>query len=113
MAEPGFYMPIPGEELAPTFDPSHPSQIRRYLAQLECLFIRASLTHDQQEMKFYTTFFIDPDLADLWEAFPEFISPTSTFNDLKAALIDTYVPFSKYKLSDLHSLISTTHTSTI
>jgi cytochrome c oxidase assembly protein Cox11 len=65
MAEPGFYMPVPGEDNAPTFDPSHPLQIHQYFAQLKCLFIWASLTHDQQEMKFYTTFFIDPNLADL------------------------------------------------
>src|SRR6266567_193201 len=64
-------------------------------------------------MKFYTTFFVDPDLADLWEAFPEFTSPSSTFDDLKLALIDTYVPLSRYKLSDLHSLVSTTYNSTI
>ena len=53
MAEPGFYMPVPGEPDAPLFDPAHPSQIRRYFAQLEHLFKQAAISHDQQEMKFY------------------------------------------------------------
>ena len=79
-------MPVPGEFNAPVFDPSHPSQIRRYFAQLERLFAHAAISHDHQEMKFYTTFFVDPDLALLWEAFPEFVSPSSTFEDFKTAV---------------------------
>src|SRR6267143_6335903 len=113
MAESGFSMPVPGEPHAPVFDPSQPSQIRRYLTQLERLFELAAISHDQQEMKFYTTFFVDPDLADLWEAFPEFTSPSSTFGDLKSALIGTYTGFGKYKPSDLCVLISATNSSTI
>jgi hypothetical protein len=113
MAEPGFYMPVPGESNAPVFDPAHPSQIRRYFAQLECLFARADLLDDHQEMKFYTTFFIDSDLASLWEAFPEFNSASSTFDDFKTALIQIYAGYSKYILSDLDSLISEFHKSDI
>ena len=64
-------------------------------------------------MKFYTTFFVDPDLASLWEAFPEFISVSSTFGDFKTALIQVYVSYSKYNLSDFHSLISEFHKSDI
>src|SRR6267143_5610076 len=109
MAESGFYMPVPGENNAPLFDPSRPSQIRRYLTQLEHLFERAAISHDQDEMKFYTTFFVDPDLTDLWEAFPEFTSPSSTFGNLKSALIGTYARFGKYKPSDLHALIAATN----
>jgi hypothetical protein len=105
MAEPGFYMPVPGESNAPVFDPSHPSQIHRYFAQLERLFMHADLLQDHQEMKFYTTFFVDSDFATLWEAFPEFISASSTFSDFKTALIQMY-DYSKYSISDLHSLIS-------
>src|SRR6267143_1593428 len=106
-------MPVPGKTNAPVFDPSQPSQIRHYFAQLERLFKRAAISHDQHEMKFYTTFFVDPDLADLWEAFPEFTSPSSTFGDLKSVLIGTYAGFGKYKPSDLRVLISATNSSTI
>src|SRR6266700_6041348 len=113
MAKSGFYMPVPGEPNAPVFDPSRPSEICRYFAQLERLFERAAISHDQNEMKFYTTLFVDPDLADLWEAFPEFTSPSSTFGDLKSALIGIYAGFGKYKPSDLHALISATNSSTI
>src|SRR6266700_2495880 len=113
MAKSGFYMPVPGESNAPVFDPSRPSEICRYFAQLERLFERAAISHDQQEMKFYTTFFVDPNLADLWEAFPKFKSPSSTFADLKSALIGTYVRFGKYKQSDLDALIAATHHSVI
>src|SRR6267143_6791715 len=113
MAESGFYMPVPGENNAPLFDPSRPSQIRRYLTQLERLFERAAISHDQDEMKFYTMFFVDPDLTDLWEAFPEFTSPSSTFGNLKSALIGTYARFGKYKPSDLHALIAATNSSKI
>src|SRR6266699_698747 len=113
MAESGFYMPVPGENNAPVFDPSQPSQIRRYLTQLERLFERAAISHDQNEMKFYTMFFVDPDLADLWEAFPEFMSPYSTFGDLKSALIGIYARFGKYKPSDLRALIAATNSSKI
>src|SRR6266702_8814372 len=113
MAKSGFYMPVPGENNAPIFDPSQPSQIRRYLTQLERLFERAAISHDQNEMKFYTTFFVDPDLADLWEAFPEFTSLSSTFGDLKSVLIGIYARFGKYKPSDLRALIATTNSSKI
>src|SRR6267143_4780149 len=106
-------MPVPGKTNAPVFDPSQPSQIHHYFAQLERLFERAAISHDQHEMKFYTMFFVDPNLADLWEAFPEFTSPSSTFGDLKSALIGTYAGFGKYKPSDLHALIPATNSSTI
>ena len=69
MAEPGFYMPAPGEPNAPVFDPAHPLHIHRYFAQLERLFARADLLRDHQEMKFYTTYFVDYELTSLWEAF--------------------------------------------
>jgi len=59
--------------------------------QLEQLFAHADLLNDHQEMKFYTTFFVGPDLASLWEAFPEFILASSTFNDFKMALIQVYI----------------------
>src|SRR6266700_5511807 len=113
MAQSGFYMPVPGKPNAPVFDPSRPSEICCYFAQLERLFERAAISHDQQEMKCYTTFFIDPDLADLWEAFPEFMSPSSTFGDLKSALIGIYAGFGKYKPSDLCALIAATNSSKI
>src|SRR6266700_1090774 len=113
MAKSGFYMPVPGEPNAPVFDPSRPSEICRYFAQLERLFERAAISHDQNEMKFYTTLFVDPDLADLWEAFPEFTSPSSTFGDLKSALIGIYAGFGKYKPSDLRALIAATNSSKI
>ena len=106
-------MPVPGEHNAPVFDLPRPSQIHRYFTQLEHLFERAAISHDQHEMKFYTTFFVDPDLADLWEAFPEFTSPSSTFSNLKSALIGTYAGFGKYKPSDLHALIAATNSSKI
>jgi len=99
-------MPVPGESNALVFDPAHPLQIRRYFTQLEHLFTHAALLDDHQEMKFYTTFFVDLDLATLWEAFPEFNSPSSTFDDFKTALIAIYAGYSKYTLSNLHSLIS-------
>src|SRR6267143_1049153 len=113
MAESGFYMPVPGETNASIFDPLQPSQIHCYFTQLERLFEQAAISHDQQEMKFYTTFFVDPDLADLWEAFPEFTSPSSTFGDLKSALIGTYTGFGKYKPSDLRALIAAINSSMI
>jgi len=95
------------------FDPAHLSQICWYFVQLEQLFAHADLLDDHQEMKFYTTFFVGPDLASLWEAFPEFILASSTFNDFKMALIQVYIGYSKYSHSDLHSLISEFHKSDI
>ena len=64
-------------------------------------------------MKFYTTFFVDPDLASLWEAFPGFTLDSSTFDDFKTSLIQIYASYSKYTLSNLHSLISKCHKSDI
>ena len=58
-------MPVPGEPNVLVFDPSHPSQIRQYFAQLEHFFTRADLLENHQEMKFYTTFFVDLDLTSL------------------------------------------------
>jgi hypothetical protein len=65
------YMPVRGERSAPTFDHDQPSTLRQYFAQLDRLFVRCAITSDL-EKKDYATSFLKSDIADCWEALPEF-----------------------------------------
>jgi hypothetical protein len=99
-------MPFRGEESTPVFDRKFPSSLPRYFRQLETLFARYGVA-DDLEMKTYTTLFLDCDLADDWEALPEFSDETRTYFDFKTRLFYIYnlyyIP--RYTLLDLDQLV--------
>ncbi|KAF9536598.1 hypothetical protein CPC08DRAFT_609027, partial [Agrocybe pediades] len=98
-------MPLKGDRGAPTFDPKHPSEIKRYFAELEFLFSRSNIVLSFEKKQF-TTRYLDYTTAELWEAIPEYASLTATFDDFKKAVIESYTDQArKYSVSDLDLLI--------
>ena len=71
-------MPFRGERSAPIFDHDQPSTLRQYFAQLDRLFVRCAITSDL-EKKDYATSFLKSDIADCWEALPEFTDTAKTY----------------------------------
>src|SRR6267378_8516435 len=82
-------MPLKGDRTAPTFDPANPHTLPRFLMQVEHLLTRSAID-DQNERKEYLISFVDPDLQDLWEAFPKYTDTNKSFDDLKDALLQSY-----------------------
>ena len=100
------YMPIYGEEGAPIFDQKHHSSLRQYFRQLETLFVRCSVTSDP-EKKLYATQFPDADVAETWEALPEYSDATKTYFDLKKQLFRIYHQEGfRFTIRDLEQLVS-------
>jgi len=99
------WMPVFGERIAPTFDPAHPNELPRFFARLETLFDRCSVQNDL-EKKTYVTSYVDYELAEYWEALPEFRNASKTYIDLRDRLLDFYHQrLFKYTVSDLDRIV--------
>jgi len=99
-------MPVRGERSAPTFDHDQPSTLRQYLAQLDRLFVRCAIT-SSLEKKDFATSFLKNDIADCWEALPEFIDPAKTYAQFTYRLLDLYNQITnRYTIHDLARLVS-------
>src|SRR6266540_4199859 len=72
------YMPVYGERSAPVFEHDQPRTLRQYFAQLNRLFAQCTITTDLEKKDFATSF-LNADIAEFWEALPEFISTTTTY----------------------------------
>jgi len=83
------YMPVHGERSAPTFDHDQPSTLCQYLAQLDQLFVRCTITSSPEKKEFATSF-LKADIADCWEALPEFIDTTKTYAQFSYRLLELY-----------------------
>ena len=100
------FMPVRGERSAPTFDHDQPSTLRQYLAQLDRLFVRCKIT-SSLEKKDFATSFLKNDIADCWEALPEFIDPAKTYAQFTYRLLDLYNQITdRYTIHDLARLVS-------
>jgi hypothetical protein len=99
-------MPVRGERAAPLFDRSKPRQITRYFEDLELLFKRSAIT-DEGEQKGFAVRYTDFDTEQLWKTVPEFVDPTKTYQQFKAAILVHYPNAGSnyaYSLRDLDSL---------
>src|SRR6266581_1601424 len=107
------YMPVRGERRAPIFDHEQPSMLRQYFAQLDRLFTRCAITSDLEKKDFATSF-LEADIADCWEALPEFINATKTYAQFRYRLFDLYNQITdRYSLHDLACLIADQNSSGI
>jgi hypothetical protein len=99
------FMPIRGERGSPTFDQSKPNTLGRYFTQLEQLFTRCKIETDA-EKKQYAASYIEPELADSWEALPEYADDATTYLKFKEQLFELYNQVGlRYILSDLDMLV--------
>jgi hypothetical protein len=98
-------MPIRGERSAPLFDQKEPSELGRYFKQLETLFTRCAIANEQ-EKKEYATSYVKSNVADSWEALPEFTNDQTSYKDFKDRLYELYNQSSlRYLLADLDRLV--------
>ena len=98
-------MPIRGERGAPTFDQKQPNDLARYFRNLEALFDRCKVA-DEIEKKRYAVSYVDSNVADSWEALPEYTDAAKNYEDFKNRLYEIYNQSShRYILSDLDRLI--------
>jgi len=82
-------MPVFGECIAPTFDPAHPNELLHFFTQLETLFDCCSVQNNLKK-KTYVTSYVDYELAEYWEALPEFRNASKTYINLQDRLLDFY-----------------------
>lgn len=102
---PAALIPLKGDRGAPTFDPTRPNELPRFFGQLELLFKRCNITINT-EKKFYAVSYVSNELADLWEAVPEYDDVNKTYNDFKKALLGSYTDEdNKYDMRDLDLLV--------
>ena len=105
MAAQAQVMPLRGERSAPLFDQKEPSELGRYFKQLETLFARCTIV-DEQEKKEYATSYVKSNVANSWEALPEFVNIQATYKDFKDRLFELYNQVSsRFILADLDRLI--------
>ena len=80
--------------------------LRQYFVHLDRLFARCAIT-SSLEKKEYVTSFLEGDIAECWEALPEFIDPTKTYAQFRYRLLDLYNQITnRYTVYDLESLVS-------
>jgi len=98
-------MPLRGERSSPTFNQNQPNDLGRFFKQLETLFARCAIQTDA-EKKDYVTSYVSSEVADTWEAIPEFTNPAKTFLEFRNRLFEFYNQVSlKYILADIDRLI--------
>jgi len=99
------FMPVFGERTAPTFNGTHPNHLPRFFAQLEALFDRCNVSSELKK-KSYMTSYAAFEIAELWEALPEYRDASKTYIDFRACLLGFYRQDSlKYTASDLDRVI--------
>jgi hypothetical protein len=100
-------MPSRGERIAPKFDPKQPRELRRYFSDLELLFVRSTIT-DEQQKKVNACRYVDVDTSELWESLPEFANNTITYIAFCAEVYKLY-PGSeankKWSVADMDKLV--------
>ena len=100
------WMPVFGECITLTFDPAHPNELLHFFARLKTLFDCCNVQNDLQK-KTYVTSYVDYELAEYWEALPEFRNSSKTYIDLRDRLLDFYHQQSfKYTVSDLDHIVA-------
>ena len=102
-----FYMPARGERSAPSYDKSRPRELVRFFRELERLFVRASVT-SEEEKKEQVLRYVDFEEEEFWQTLPEFKSSLATYDDFKAAILFCYPDASGnylYSLNDIDLLI--------
>ena len=102
-----FYMPARGEWSAPSFNKEKPRELVRFFKELERLFVRASVT-SEQEKKEQVLHYVDFEEEEFWQTLPEFKSSLATYDDFKAAILFCYPNASGdylYSLGDIDLLI--------
>ena len=99
-------MPVFGEHAAPIFDGTHPNHLPRFFTHLETLFHRCNVQSDL-EKKTYVTSYAEPELAEYWEALPQFYEASHTYFDFRACLLSFYNHGSfKYTALDLDRVVN-------
>src|SRR6266568_1745218 len=93
------------QRAAPTFDPAHSNELPRFFARLETLFDCCNVQNDL-EKKTYATSYVDYELAEYWEALPEFFNASETYTDFRDCLLNIYHQrFLQYTASDLDRIV--------
>jgi hypothetical protein len=99
------FMPVRGERSAPIFDPTQPSTLRQYFAQLETHFARCTITSELEKKEFATSF-LSWKIAEQWEALPEYSDTSKSYKNLKDRLLDLYNQSElRYTIGNLEELI--------
>jgi hypothetical protein len=98
-------MPPRGHGSAPKFTPDISRELQRYVKELELLFGPAQVADDTEKKK-HACQYVNINIADLWEAIPEF-DITKTFDEFRSAIFKLY-PGSeserKWTIADIISL---------
>jgi hypothetical protein len=104
-------MPVQGEYNAPTFDRTTPRELLKFFYDLECLFLRNTITCEA-EKKEYVLSYVDFDIEQGWECFPEYTKATASYSDFKEAILVFYFVYSlrtmEQLISDAQSIIIST-----
>ena len=99
-------MPIRGERSTPTFNQKEPNNIVQYFKQLKMLFTQCTITADANKKK-YAMSYVKSEVAESWEAIPEFTNTAHTYDNFKDWLLELYNQTAlRYILLDLNHLIS-------
>ena len=107
MENPVILMPTCGEHVAPTFDAKKTHQLPKFFKELEYLFDHANMTRDNEKKKQLLQY-INYDIKQIWETFPEYKDITKTYMEFKVVIILYYLEASgefKYSLQDMDSLV--------
>ena len=107
MANPVILMPTHREHGAPTFDATKTHQLPRFFKELEYLFDHANMTKDDKKKK-QLLCYVDYDIKQIWEMFPEYEDTTKAYAEFKAVIISYYPEASgefKYSLRDMDPLV--------
>ena len=100
------FMSFHGECTAPIFDPAQPNTLRQYFAQLEALFARCQVA-SELEKKEYATSYLSWNVAEGWEALPQYTDASETYANFKDRLFDLYNQSDlRYTYGDLTQFIS-------
>ncbi|EIM84042.1 uncharacterized protein STEHIDRAFT_61979 [Stereum hirsutum FP-91666 SS1] len=100
-------MPARGDRTAPSFDKSNPRELRRYFAELDRHFTRASVQDDTAK-KEHSCRYLDVDTAELWETLPEYKDPLKSFDEFKKKVLELYPGSGKertWSVADLDLLV--------
>jgi hypothetical protein len=101
------YIPGRGEKGAPTVDLKKPRQLKRFFKELEALFIRVT-PKTEQEKKDLVLKYVDLEIEEVWERYPEYKNIATSYADFKAAILAHYPDATgdyMYSLADLDTLI--------
>jgi len=99
------FMPVFGEHTAPTFNGKHPNHLPRFFAQLKTLFDRCNVQSELKK-KSYVISYAEFEIAELWEALPEYRDASTSYIDLRTCLLSFYHQnLLKYVASDLDRVI--------